>query len=229
MDDLLREFLTETKENLDVIDVEVVRFEQDPNNAKILEKIFRLVHTIKGTCGFLGLPRLEKLSHAAETLMARFRDGVPVTSDAVTLILSTLDRLKDILAALDAHQKEPSGDDNDLIQTLDRMVKQGAAAKSAARHAPAAPPAPADHTVGQLVPQVLERPLQPGEDSLDDLERAFRETPGPASAPATAESEKPAAAKSDAKSDEDKSEARAANHSIRVNLGTLENLMTMVS
>ena len=55
MDDLLREFVTETNESLDVVDVELVRFEQEPNNAKILDNVFRLVHTIKGTCGFLGL------------------------------------------------------------------------------------------------------------------------------------------------------------------------------
>ena len=57
MDDLFQEFLAETAESLAVLDVELVRFEQDPNNAKILANIFRLVHTIKGTCGFLGLPR----------------------------------------------------------------------------------------------------------------------------------------------------------------------------
>ena len=56
MDDLLSEFLTETAESLAVIDVELVKSEQEPNNAEILQNIFRLVHTIKGTCGFLGLP-----------------------------------------------------------------------------------------------------------------------------------------------------------------------------
>ena len=86
MDDLLREFLTETNESLDRVDAELVHFEQDPNNAKILGNIFRLVHTIKGTCGFLGLPRLETLAHSAETLMGKFRDGMPVTTEAVTLI-----------------------------------------------------------------------------------------------------------------------------------------------
>jgi two-component system chemotaxis sensor kinase CheA len=96
MDDLLREFLTETSESLDVVDVELVRFEQDPNNEKILANIFRLVHTIKGTCGFLGLPRLEALAHAAETLMGKFRNGMPVTGAAVTLILSTIDRVKQL-------------------------------------------------------------------------------------------------------------------------------------
>src|SRR5919198_153744 len=97
MDDLMREFLTETSESLDTVDNQLVRFEQEPNNANILGNIFRLVHTIKGTCGFLGLPRLEALAHAAETLMGKFRDGMAVTGDAVTLILSTIDRLKAVL------------------------------------------------------------------------------------------------------------------------------------
>src|SRR5512144_1540687 len=103
MDELLRDFVTETNESLDVVDSELVRFEQDPNDAKILDNIFRLVHTIKGTCGFLGLPRLEALAHAAETLMGKFRDGMAVTGDAVTIILSTIDRIKDILGQLEAN------------------------------------------------------------------------------------------------------------------------------
>ena len=122
MDDLLREFLTETNESLDVVDVELVRFEQDPNNAKILDNIFRLVHTIKGTCGFLGLPRLEALAHAAETLMGKFRDGMAVTGEAVTLILSTIDRIKELLDQLETNEQEPEGSDEDLIKELERMV-----------------------------------------------------------------------------------------------------------
>src|SRR5579871_6600112 len=101
MDELLRDFLTETNESIDVVDVELVRFEQEPNNAKILANIFRLVHTIKGTCGFLGLPRLEAIAHAAETLMGKFRDGAPVTSEAVSLVLVSIDRIKQILAELE--------------------------------------------------------------------------------------------------------------------------------
>jgi two-component system chemotaxis sensor kinase CheA len=73
MDDLLSEFLTETTESLDNLDVEIVKFEQDPNDPELLSNIFRLVHTIKGTCGFLGLPRLEALAHAAENVLGNFR------------------------------------------------------------------------------------------------------------------------------------------------------------
>src|SRR5512138_762718 len=196
MDDLLREFLTETSESLDTVDNQLVRFEQEPNNAKILDNIFRLVHTIKGTCGFLGLPRLEALAHAGETLMGKFRDGMPVTAEAVTLILSSIDRIKEILAGLEATEAEPEGNDRDLIDQLEAMVERGMAAMSgsampmpaageaAAPAEAAAPvvaspptqPAAPKMTQGSLVEQTLERALRPGEVSLDELERAFRET-----------------------------------------------------
>src|SRR6478609_8981466 len=122
MDDLLREFLTETNESLDVVDVELVKFEADPNNTKVLDNIFRLVHTIKGTCGFLGLPRLEALAHAAETLMGKFRDGTSVTASAVSLVLATIDRIKDILSWLERSEAEPAGTDAELIAALEAMA-----------------------------------------------------------------------------------------------------------
>src|ERR1700735_2679683 len=97
MDDLLREFLAETTDSFDVIDVELIRLEQHPDNPYVLSHIFRQLHTIKGTCGFLGLPRLEALPHAAESLMDSFRTGLPVTAAAVTLILATVHRMKHVL------------------------------------------------------------------------------------------------------------------------------------
>ncbi len=213
MDDLLREFVTETNESLDVVDVELVRFEQDPNNAKILGNVFRLVHTIKGTCGFIGLPRLEALAHAAETLMGKFRDGQQATSEAVTLILATIDRIKQILESLEREQREPASTDDDLISDLERMVE---------RLVPSAAPAPPENAVGTLTPQVLERPLRPGEDSLDDLERAFRATAveAPAAKGAKAAPSEPA---------RDDDGGKTPNQSIRVAVDTLEHLMTMVS
>ena len=226
MDDLLREFLVETNESLDVADVELVRFEQEANNAKILANIFRIVHTIKGTCGFIGLPRLETLAHAAETLMAKFRDGAQVTGDAVTLILATIDRIKDILAAIEKDEREPDGEDSELISALSEMTKTVAAAppQSTIQSAPR-------RSVGTLVPQALERSLHEGEVSLDELERAFRDAPGPApvaAAPATPANTEHKAAVAELDGD-DHAEARVANKSIRVGVDTIEQLMTMVS
>jgi two-component system, chemotaxis family, sensor kinase CheA len=223
MDELLRDFLTETNESIDVVDVELVRFEHEPNNAKILDNIFRLVHTIKGTCGFLGLPRLEGLTHAAEALMGNFRDGAPVTSEAVTLILTTIDRIKMLLDRLERNQAEEAGDDQDLIVQLGRMAASAGATKSAeptrpARSAP--PPAPSK------------------EVSLEELERAFQAAPGPdpAPAPTPAPAAKPIAPAPAAESSDAEAAAREgergdkiANKSIRVHVDTLEHLMTMVS
>jgi two-component system chemotaxis sensor kinase CheA len=215
MDELLRDFLTETNESLDTVGVELVRFEQDPNNAQILANIFRLVHTIKGTCGFLGLPRLAALAHAAENLMGKFRDGAPVTGESVTLILSSVDRIKEILDALEQHELEPAGGDSELIEELDRVAGRVTSKDGGPKE------------VGTLVPQVLERALKPGEVPLDELERAFRETPGPEAnqsppAPPPHVPTKEAPEKAD---DSDK----IANRSIRVNVDTLEDLMTLVS
>lgn len=257
MDDLLREFITETNESLDVVDVELVKFEQEPNNATILDNIFRLVHTIKGTCGFLGLPRLEAIAHAAETLMGKFREGTPVTPNAVSLILSSIDRIKEILADLEAAEgEEPSGDDSDLIAELERMSTNAAAAPVVEK---VAEPEPEMNL--NILEQSLERPLRPGEVSLDELERAFRETevevevaevavepveaPAPAPAPEPIKAEaapKPArpakptraAAEADDDSKAEASEKKSggssvSNQSIRVSVDTLEHLMTMVS
>lgn len=256
MDDLLQEFLTESEESLDVVDVELVKFEQDPNNEEILANIFRLVHTIKGTCGFLGLPRLEALAHAAETLMGKFRDGVPVTGEAVTVILASIDRIKEILAELEATEAEPEGADEDLISQLDVLAGIGEAYAgpegddSVEESADAAPEMAADASGGdddaQL--QVLERELKPGEVSLDDLERAFQEAAGPddgvdepaagaqaaeaQAEPAIAETPAPAeppVKDSDADANNERREKSVSTQSIRVNVDTLEMLMTMVS
>ncbi len=241
MDDLLREFLTETNESLDVVDVELVRFEQDPNNAGILGNIFRLVHTIKGTCGFLGLPRLEALAHAAETLMGKYRDGAPVTGEGVTLILFTIDRLKEILGDLEGAGAEPDGDDGDLISQLEAM-------SMAAGSAPAPKAEEPKVAKGTLAEQTLERALRPGEVSLDELERAFRETeaevapvavPEMASPPLAPEEKsakaekKPAARAAKAANagaaDEEAEGGVKGQQTLRVNVDTLEQLMTMVS
>ena len=255
MDDLLREFLTETSESLDTVDNQLVRFEQDPNNAKILDNIFRLVHTIKGTCGFLGLPRLEALAHAGETLMGKFRDGMPVTAGAVSLILASIDRIKEILAGLEATETEPEGSDEDLIEKLHLLAEGGAhdapAEAVAAEPAPviASPPvqpaAPKEAQVahGTLVDQVLERPAASRRslarrsgarlprDRDRSRTRARRRSQGSCARAGSRKAEKAKPARKAAAIDvADVQEAdKIANQSIRVNVDTLEHLMTMVS
>ncbi|WP_339747528.1 chemotaxis protein CheW [uncultured Maricaulis sp.] len=170
MDDLISEFLTETGESLDVIDAELVRFENNPEDRAILDNIFRLLHTVKGTCGFLGLPRLEAVAHAGETLLGKFRDGdLAVSPPMVTLVLQSIDQIKLILRNIEETGNEPAGEDNELIARLED-ASQGRAVEAAE---PAAPV--------EIVPEGwdadLGRELRPGEVSLADLESAFLNTP----------------------------------------------------
>ncbi len=144
MDDLLSEFLTETTESMDTLDVELVKLEQNPNDQAILSNIFRLVHTIKGTCGFLGLPRLESVAHASENVLGKVRDSeLVVTEDTVSLVLESLDRIKLILGELEATEAEPDGDDSDLISRLNHLADTGEV-PGASPAADDAPPATKD-------------------------------------------------------------------------------------
>jgi two-component system, chemotaxis family, sensor kinase CheA len=133
MDDLLTEFLTETNESLAELDVAVVRLERTPDDQQTLSKIFRLVHTIKGTCGFLGLEPLERVAHAAESVLGRVRDGsLAVTPDIVSLVLAALDRVKAILGGLATSGAEPAGNDDALIAALTRAAEGEAPDRTAA-------------------------------------------------------------------------------------------------
>ena len=119
MDDLLKEFLAETQEALEMLDSELVELEQRPGDPQLLGSIFRIMHTIKGTCGFLGLPRLESVAHAAEDVLGKIRDGeLVVTAQGVSLVLGALDRIKELIDALGQLGEEPKGSDEDIIDDL---------------------------------------------------------------------------------------------------------------
>jgi two-component system chemotaxis sensor kinase CheA len=250
VDDLIAEFLIETNESLEVVDAELVKFEANPSERKTLDNIFRLVHTVKGTCGFLGLPRLEAVAHAGETLLGRFRDGkLEVTPTAVTLVLQSIDRIKDILGGLEQTGSEPAGDDSALIGELEAM--------SEGRHQDAVAETPAEPEHPEGYDPVLGRVLRPGEVSAADLEAAFQNAEAPewmepeavasdaapepvaVAAPksepkpapkAVPVAEKPAAEKpaAEAAAVDDVASIKA-DQSIRVNVDVLEGLMTLVS
>ncbi len=119
VDELLIDFIAETKENLALVDVQLVRLESVPDDATVLADIFRLVHTIKGSSGFVGLQRLGNVAHAAENILGSVRDEhLLATPQLVTAILHTLDRIREIICSLDEHGIEPIADDTDIIDQL---------------------------------------------------------------------------------------------------------------
>jgi two-component system, chemotaxis family, sensor kinase CheA len=142
MDDLLADFLTETHEALAELDLALLKLERAPDDAETLSLIFRHVHTIKGTCGFLGLARLERVAHAAENVLGRLRDRVlPVTAEVISTVLAGVDRIKEIVAGIAATGSETAGEDTGVIAALNAVAEGRAAAAEPPR--PVAVPAQA--------------------------------------------------------------------------------------
>jgi two-component system chemotaxis sensor kinase CheA len=128
VDDLISEFIAETSESLELLDSELVELEQNPNDEEILGNIFRLVHTIKGTCGFLGLPRLASVAHAGENILGKVRDGdIQITPEAISIVLESLDTIKDLIEYLTENGSEPEGDDTTLIAKLNAFADNNGA------------------------------------------------------------------------------------------------------
>jgi two-component system chemotaxis sensor kinase CheA len=257
MDDLLVEFLTETSESLDQLDLELVKLEQDPNDPALLGNIFRLVHTIKGTCGFLGLPRLESVAHAGENILGKFRDGALVVNpDGVTLILECLDQIKELLSELEKSEAEPEGDDKSLIDRLNDYADNGpssleAAAGSALEavaetvETDSADASEADADEHGFVPVPAGQTGMATEEAEPD-EHGFVPVPAgeivtdqsaqveetadaaPEPAPTPAPTTAPAA-QAEAEGGAADREVSVANQSIRVSVGLLEDLMTSIS
>lgn len=234
MDDLIVEFLTETNEGLAALDLDMVKLEQNPNDKELISSIFRLMHTIKGTCGFLGLPRLETVAHRAENVMGRFRDGdLQVTPAYVTLIFESFDRIKMIVAGLEETGSEPQGDDSALIEKLDAVyegrdgntenTKDGSKGDGKEDELQAlfdsTPVLSQDqwHTIVTV-------PENDEPEAAKAMEEAAAAPPPPA---ATVSTPAPAAKTDDhgAKS----GGGPIAEQSLRVNVDVLENLMTLVS
>jgi two-component system, chemotaxis family, sensor kinase CheA len=139
MDDLLSDFLSETADHIDGIGSYLVLFEKNPGDADAVTQIFRLVHTLKGTSGFLGLDRLQSIAHAAETLIDTLRDGAPPTATAVSLLLQAFDRIKDLLSQIADAGEEPAGDDSDIVSQIEAYLN-GDEAAGASEPEPAAEP-----------------------------------------------------------------------------------------
>ena len=104
MDDIVKDFLIESRENLDRLDQELVKLESDPASKELLASIFRTIHTIKGSCGFLGFARLEKVAHAGESLLSKLRDGLLALNTVITSgLLAMVD-------AVSAHAERNTGE-----------------------------------------------------------------------------------------------------------------------
>ncbi|MBK8962809.1 MAG: chemotaxis protein CheA [Candidatus Competibacteraceae bacterium] len=131
MDDILKEFLTESMEGLDLLDTKFVMLEQNPDDRDTLASIFRTIHTIKGTCGFLGFGHLEKLTHAGENLLSLLRDGkLQFTREIASALLNMLDAVRTMLGEVERTGGDGEEGYEHLIDTLHRLKEGGATSVS---------------------------------------------------------------------------------------------------
>jgi two-component system chemotaxis sensor kinase CheA len=196
VNDIVREFLLETHESLAQLDLDLVTLEKEPSERETLARVFRTLHTVKGTAGFLGLAKLQAVSHAAESLLSRLRNGtLTFTAEIATALLGAVDALRKMLSSVERTEQEGDGDYSALIATLERLT-QSATAKSAS------PPAAPAGFVAVAPP-----------------------APPPAARPAP--TPKPQAASAAPDSGEIRAPA-VADTSIRVDVGLLDKLMTLV-
>ncbi len=122
MDDIVKEFIVESAENLDRLDRDLVSLEKDPTSKDLLGSIFRAIHTVKGTTGFLGFSKLESVAHAGESLLSRLRDGVLALSPSITSgLLAMVDAVRTMLAAIETTGSDGDKDYGALIEVLTEL------------------------------------------------------------------------------------------------------------
>ena len=178
MDDLIADFVAECHEMLEALGGEIVAWEAQPDDRARLDSIFRFVHTVKGNCGFFEFPRLEALSHAAEDALADVRAGRRHPDGAlVSAVLAIIDRISEMVSAIEAGEDMPTGDDNHLIDALapgaEGIAAPVIAAAEAASRASAAP-----RTI-RLSVELLDRVMSTVSDMVlarNELARRLRES-----------------------------------------------------
>ena len=173
MDDIVGEFLVESYEGLDQLDRDLVALESNPTDSELLARIFRCVHTIKGTCGFLGFQTLESVTHVGEGLLVRLRDGeLSLNPDLTSALLALVDAIRQIFATISRTGAEGEGDYTALVERLEHLQHAVALNPTAAvPDAPATAPSQADQPEAQhdSRPVVTETNLRVDVGLLDKL------------------------------------------------------------
>ena len=162
MDEVVGEFLVESHENLDQLDRDLLALEAEPDSPATIASIFRTIHTIKGTCGFLGFSNLERVTHVGENLLSRLRDGELRFDGAMaTALLALSDVVRTMLAEIEATGADGDADHTDLLDLLTRL-RDG-------EEAPSPPPAPAPAPEPEAAPASEPTPVVPAPVPLPKL------------------------------------------------------------
>jgi two-component system chemotaxis sensor kinase CheA len=209
----IREFLIESNENLANLDREIVELEQHPNDAELISSVFRTIHTIKGTSGFFGFDLLGAVAHITENILSQVREGQrKLTPELISLILEAVDKIKALLAKIEAEGVEGEDDAQELRRRLETAFQAvGAQAAEAAVPQPSGEPLMADSKATPLIEEITE--AAPVVASEPEQEQGTGEV---------------SAAKESQSRESQSREAHLADSTIRVDVGLLDKLMNLV-
>jgi two-component system chemotaxis sensor kinase CheA len=161
MDEIIKEFLVESNDNLDQLDAGLVELEKDPQSQELLGSIFRAIHTVKGTSGVLGYPKLEAIAHVGESLLSKMRDGkLKLNTEITSGLLTMVDAIREILNAIESGGSEGEGDYAPLTKSLNDLLAQELARPENQEKAP--PP----KRLGEILAEELKVPQQAIEAAL---------------------------------------------------------------
>jgi two-component system chemotaxis sensor kinase CheA len=185
MEEILTEFLIESHENLDRLERDLVAIEKDPRDGDTLSSIFRTIHTLKGSSGFLGFTQLEAIAHVGENLLSKMRDGLLLSNSDITgALLATVDAVRGMLGEIEASGAPAEHDYSGLISLLERLKEGQPATEPGA--VPSDSAKPAEPEVAVLAPVPTQSPSAPGAGAGQDVEPKDLEPKEPASASNTA-------------------------------------------
>jgi two-component system chemotaxis sensor kinase CheA len=213
VDELVKEFLDESRENLDRLDINLVELEKSPRDPDLLADIFRTIHSMKGTTGFFSFHRLESLAHAGENLLVRLRDGVLLLNPAMTtVLLDMIDAIRYMLVTIEKTETDGETDYSSLIARIDSL-QEPEAAQERTRAAQTAVPAKGGR-------KRAPRTKSPAKRSSDVLTHAQSREPGPG--------DRETAPKAEPRSAGNTPESCEADSAIRVDVALLDRLMDLM-
>jgi two-component system chemotaxis sensor kinase CheA len=162
VDDLIKEFLAESNEGLERMDSELVKLESDPGSAELLASVFRTIHTIKGTCGFLGFEKLGSVAHAGESVLSRMRDGqLALTPTITSVLLEMVDAIRSMLGEIANSENDGDGDYSALIERLKKAQIPATELRIMPITEESSPPPVANETEAPAVPTGIAPPAPP--------------------------------------------------------------------
>ncbi|MGC8550417.1 MAG: chemotaxis protein CheW [Acidobacteriaceae bacterium] len=209
----IREFLIESNENLANLDREIVELEQHPDDAELISSVFRTIHTIKGTSGFFGFDLLGAVAHITENILSQVREGQrKLTPELISLILEAVDKIKALLAKIEADGVEGEDDAQELRSRLESAFQAGSAPTLEATTAPPQSSEPVQKPVQESASEIIVPKPVELEDPIAEV----------------APEQEPGARESSSAKESQSREAHLADSTIRVDVGLLDKLMNLV-